>query len=186
MSVPAVREISPDHDKIAIDEKWRSYFFWGYGLRVEEHCTRCPETARILERIPGLLTAFYSVMLADAHVPRHTGPTKAILTAHLGLIIPRQRERCRMVVGDHTVVWEEGRLVIFDDMFPHEVWNDTEEDRIVLLLHVKRPLRFPGSMLRDMLFGILRASPFVQDGVRNLQRWERSVHAGGLEGESKT
>jgi hypothetical protein len=66
------------------------------------------------------------------------------------------------------------------------VWNDTEEDRIVLLLHVKRPLRFPGSMLRDMLFGVLRASPFVQDGVRNLQRWERSVHAGGLEGESKT
>ncbi len=96
MSVPAVREISPDHDKIAIDEKWRSYFFWGYGLRAEEHCARCPETAGVLERIPGLLTAFYSIMLAGAHVPRHTGPTKAILTAHLGLIVPRQRERCRM------------------------------------------------------------------------------------------
>jgi ornithine lipid ester-linked acyl 2-hydroxylase len=91
-----------------------------------------------------------------------------------------------MVVGDHTVVWEEGRLVIFDDMFPHEVWNDTDEDRIVLLLHVKRPLRFPGSLFRDLLFGILRASPFVQDGVRNLQNWERSLPAGGFEGESKT
>lgn len=176
MSVPAVREVSPDHDKIAIDEKWRSYFFWGYGLRVEQHCARCPQTAHALERIPGLLTAFYSVMLAGAHVPRHTGPTKAILTAHLGLVVPRQRERCRMVVGDHIVVWREGRLVIFDDMFPHEVWNDTDEDRIVLLLHVKRPLRFPGSILRDLLFVILRASPFVQDGIRNLQRWERSEH----------
>jgi beta-hydroxylase len=42
------------------------------------------------------------------------------------------------------------------------------------LLHVKRPLRFPGSLFRDLLFAILRVSPFVQGGVRNLQQWERS------------
>lgn len=174
MSVPSIREISADHDKIAIDEKWRSFFFWGYGLRVAANCARCPETARALERIPGLLTALYSVMLAGAHVPRHTGPTKAIITAHLGLIVPLRRENCHMRVGDADVVWEAGRLVIFDDMYPHEVWNDTDEDRIVLMLHVKRPLRFPGSVLRDLLFAMLRASPFVRDAARNLERWEPS------------
>src|SRR5665213_2496340 len=72
MSVPSVREISPDHAKIAVDEKWRSFFLWGYGVRIDANCARCPETAKILEKIPGLLTAFYSVMLAGAHVPRHT------------------------------------------------------------------------------------------------------------------
>jgi len=172
MSVPSVREISPDHEKIAVDEKWRSLFLWGYGVRIDANCARCPETARILEKIPGLLTAFYSVMLAGAHVPRHTGPTKAILTAHLGLVVPRNREACHMRVGDNNVVWEEGRIIVFDDMFPHEVWNDTDEDRIVLLLHLKRPLKFPGSALRDLFFTALRASPFVRDGLRNLDRWE--------------
>jgi aspartyl/asparaginyl beta-hydroxylase (cupin superfamily) len=174
MSVPSIREISADHEKIALDEKWRSFFFWGYGLRVAANCGRCPETARALEQIPGLLTALYSVMLAGAHVPRHTGATKAIVTAHMGLIVPARREHCRMRVGDAAVVWEEGRIVIFDDMYPHEVWNDTDEDRIILMLHVKRPLRFPGSVVRDLLFAVLRASPFVKDAVRNLERWEKS------------
>jgi beta-hydroxylase len=178
-SVPPLREISTDHEKIAVDDKWRSFFLMGYGLRVEANCARCPETARIIERIPGLLSAMYSVMLAGAHVPRHTGPTKAILTGHMGLVIPLKRENCRMEIGDHEVVWEQGRVVIFDDMYPHEVWNDTGEDRVILLLHVKRPLRFPGSVLRDLLFAVLRASPFVRDGLRNLERWEKSTTPGG-------
>jgi len=174
MSVPSVRELSSDHKKIAIDEKWRSFFFWGYGLRAETNCARCPETARMLEQIPGLVSALYSITLAGAHIPRHTGPTKAILTAHMGLIIPIKRENCHMQMGDHNIIWEEGHITIFDDMFPHEVWNDTDEDRVILMLHLKRPLRFPGSLLRDLLFVVLRASPFVRDGLRNLERWEQS------------
>jgi beta-hydroxylase len=108
-------------------------------------------------------------MLAGAHVPKHTGPSKAILTAHLGLIIPLKRENCHMQVDTENLVWEEGKVFIFDDMFDHEVWNDTNEDRIILLMHLKRPLRFPGSLLRDMFFAGLRASPFVKDGLKNLE-----------------
>ncbi|HEY2068139.1 MAG TPA: aspartyl/asparaginyl beta-hydroxylase domain-containing protein [Rhizomicrobium sp.] len=177
MSIPSIREISPDHGKIAVDGKWRSFFLYAYGLKIDQNCAKCPETARIVSQIPGLLSAFYSVMLAGAHVPRHTGPTKAILTAHLGLVIPLKRERCHMAVADSDVVWEEGRVVVFDDMYPHEVWNDTDEDRIILLVHVKRPLRFPGSALRDLFFAALRASPFVRDGLRNLEQWKQDKQA---------
>ena len=172
-SVPSIREISPDHAKIALDDKWRSFFLWAYGKRADLNCARCPETARIVEKVPGMLSAFFSVMLAGAHVPRHTGPTKAILTVHLGLIIPIKREDCHMAVGNENVVWEPGRLVVFDDMQPHEVWNDTDEDRIILLLHVKRPLRFPGSWLREMFFAGIRRSPIVRDGMRNMERFEK-------------
>ena len=179
LSVPSVREISVDHEKIAVDERWRSFFLWGYGIRVGMNCARCPETARVLDRIPGLLTAMYSVMLPGAHVPRHTGPTKAIVTAHMGLIVPREREKCRMTVGDHEVVWQEGQIAIFDDMFPHEVWNDTEDHRVILMLHLKRPLRFPGSLVRDTLFALLRASPFVRDGLRNIERWHEAKATAG-------
>jgi beta-hydroxylase len=172
MIAPPVRELSPEHRKIAVDDRWRSFFLWAYGVRIDANCARCPETARIVEQVPGLLTAFYSVMLAGAHVPRHTGPTKAIITAHLGLIIPLKRDRCHMQVVDQDVVWEEGKIVVFDDMYPHEVWNDTDEDRIILLLHLKRPLKQPGSALRDFFFSVLRASPFVRDGLKNLERWD--------------
>ncbi|ULP41206.1 aspartyl/asparaginyl beta-hydroxylase domain-containing protein [Mycobacterium lentiflavum] len=177
MAVPALRDVSVDHEKIAVDGRWRSFFLWGYGIRSDVNCARCPETARALERIPGLLTAMYSVMLPGAHVPRHTGPTKAIVTAHLGLMVPRDRQKCRMAIGDHEVVWQEGQISIFDDMFPHEVWNNTEDHRVILLLHVKRPLRFPGSLVRDALFALLRASPFVRDGVRNIEQWHETQTA---------
>ena len=82
-----------------------------------------------------------------------------------------------MQVGDDKVTWHEGRVVIFDDMYPHEVWNDTNENRVILMLHLKRPLRFPGSLLRDLLFAVLRASPFVRDGLQNLDRWEEARRA---------
>jgi aspartyl/asparaginyl beta-hydroxylase (cupin superfamily) len=177
MSIPSVREISPDHGKIALDGKWRSFFLYAYGVRIDANCAKCPETARIVSEVPGLLSAFFSVMLAGAHVPRHTGPTKAILTAHLGLVVPLHRERCHMDVAGNDVVWEEGRVVVFDDMYPHEVWNDTDEDRIILLIHVKRPLNFPGNALRDAFFGVLRASPFVRDGLRNLEAWKQNAKA---------
>jgi hypothetical protein len=80
-----------------------------------------------------------------------------------------------MQVNEQEVTWENGRVVIFDDMNPHEVWNDTDDVRIVLLLHLKRPLRFPGSAVRDFLVAALRSSPFVRDGVRNLEQWEKST-----------
>jgi beta-hydroxylase len=81
-----------------------------------------------------------------------------------------------MRIGDRDVTWEEGKVVTFDDMAPHEVWNSTQEDRIILLLHIKRPLRLPGAMLRNLLLALVRLSPFVQDGVRNMQKWEPAPH----------
>ena len=68
-------------------------------------------------------------------------------------------------------------MVVFDDMYPHEVWNDSNEDRVVLLLHVKRPQRFPGCLVRDGFFSALRRSSFVQDGLRNLEQWEKATPA---------
>ena len=35
--------------------------------------------------------------------------------------------------------------MIFDDTFNHEVWNDTDETRVVLFVDVLRPLPSPGS-----------------------------------------
>lgn len=175
--VPPVRRVSPDHEGIARDDRWRGFILWGYGLRWERNCLICPETAALLETIPGLLSAFFSVMQAGAHVPRHTGPTKAILTAHLGIKVPANREACHMQIGNQDFSWSEGRMVVFDDMYPHEVWNRSGEDRVILLLHIKRPQRFPGSLLRESLFAALRRSSLVKDALQNLHQWDRRYAA---------
>jgi beta-hydroxylase len=172
-TVPPVRQVSPDHELIAPDDRWRGFILWGYGLKWERNCKLCPETANLLERIPGLLSAFFSVMQAGAHVPRHTGPTKAILTAHLGIKVPVNSGACHMQIGAQDFSWVDGQMVVFDDMYPHEVWNDSDQDRVILLLHVKRPETFPGSLLRETLFAALRQSSLVRDALHNLDQWDR-------------
>ena len=170
-NVPPLRRISEDHEKIAIDDKWRSFFLWAYGIRVDDNCRRCPQTAALVERIPGLQTALFSILAPGTHIPLHNGATKAILTGHLGLCVPRQRQRCRINVDGEDYAWREGELFMFDDMRMHEVWNDTDEYRVTLMMHVTRPLRFPGSVLADGIIALIRKSPFVQDAHSRLERW---------------
>ena len=44
-----------------------------------------------------------------------------------------------MRVATETVRWREGELIVFDDSFEHEVWNDSGETRIVLIVDFNHP-----------------------------------------------
>jgi aspartyl/asparaginyl beta-hydroxylase (cupin superfamily) len=161
-AIPPLREISPDHAGIARDNSWRSFFIWGYGYRHDENALRCPETARIVERIPNLVSAFYSIHVPGLHIPRHRGVTKGIVNCHLALKIPREREKCWMSLADRDYLWTDGKAV----------WNNTDETRIILLIQVLRPMRFPGSAVARMFFKLIQLSPFVQDARRNIAVWK--------------
>ena len=54
--------------------------------------------------------------------------------------------------------------------------NEYKTRRVILLLHVKRPVRFPGSIVADLFLWAVRKSPFVQDALRNLELWNSSPH----------
>jgi beta-hydroxylase len=174
-AIPPLASISPDHRRIAPPGKWKSFFLHGYGYKVEENCARCPVTAALVEQIPGLNSAFFSILEPGAHIPRHRGVTKAILTAHLGLVVPKQSRACRMAVEDEILRWEEGRTLVFDDTFHHEVWNDSNELRAVLLIQFRRPVGMLGRLAGEaFLFGI-RHSRFVQDARAEIGRWEGAM-----------
>lgn len=174
-SVPPLREISPDH-RIARADDWRSFFLWGYGYRSEENCRRCPETTRLLRAVPGLNSAFFSILKPGAHIPRHRGVTKRLMTCHLGLMVPASG-RCEMTVADQTVHWREGRCLVFDDTYFHEVWNDTDQYRVVLLIQFKRPLRQPGRLLGDLFLAGVKRTEFVQVARKNFAAWDGAMKA---------
>jgi len=166
--VPLVTEISEDHRGLDPNQRWRSYFLWGYGYKVPENCVSCPLTTELAERVPGLLSAFYSILEPGAHLPRHVGVTKGIITCHLGLQIPGQ-PGCEIVVNGASYNWHPGKAFVFDDTYPHEVWNRTNETRLILLVQFRRPLQFPGSIMNSLFLNLIRFSPFVQDARRNIR-----------------
>lgn len=171
-AIPPLREISPDHRGIVEDNSWRSFFLVGYGVRQEENIARAPRTFELVNQIPGLNSAFFSILAPGTVITPHRGVTKAIVTAHLGLVVPEQRERCWMRVDDRRIGWREGEWTIFDDTYEHEVRNDTDQTRIVLLCQVERPLAAPGSWLAAGLLAYVRRSHFVREAKENLADWE--------------
>lgn len=173
-AAPSLATISPDHRAIAEVDKWRSFFLWGYGYRIDENADRCPATAALMGRIPGLNSAFFSILAPGTHIPDHRGVTKGLITCHLGLIVPTDGD-VRMRVHDRVVRWAEGETLVFDDTYHHEVWNETSGTRVVLLIQFARPLRHPGKWIADTFLRIVKRSAFVQEARANIRTWNAAV-----------
>ncbi|WP_298688454.1 aspartyl/asparaginyl beta-hydroxylase domain-containing protein [uncultured Sphingomonas sp.] len=170
--IPPLAEISPDHRRIAPAGKWRSFFLCGYGYRVEANCDACPKTAAMIAKVPGLNSALFSILAPGTHIPPHTGVTKAFLTCHLGLKVPQKAEDCAMHVDGQRVTWSEGKAIVFDDMYQHEVLNDTDEIRVVLLVQFRRPMRPVGWILGNLFLWGVKRSRFVQQARRGVEQWK--------------
>jgi ornithine lipid ester-linked acyl 2-hydroxylase len=146
-------------------------------MRFSANCRRCPETARLLDAVPGLEVAFFSVLEPGAHLAAHRGAYKGLIRTHLGLVVPEPRERVRMNVGSQTIVWEEGRAVTFDDTYRHEVWNDTEGVRVVLLIDTPRPLPSGAARVNWLIVRAARIAPMAFEFSRRLRNRPTGIKA---------
>lgn len=126
---------------------WSSFHFFRHGERYEDNCRRCPRTAALLEsidlhRVPGYgPEAMFSVLRPHTRIPPHHGPVNGRVVVHLPLIVPPDCGALK--AGDQQQSWQEGRLMMFDDAFRHEAWNDSDETRVVLIFDVWNPLLEP-------------------------------------------
>ena len=180
-ALPNFQDISKDQIEITDDDRWKTFFLYGYGFKAKLGVEMCPRTAALMEQIPGMKTAMFSILSPRKHILDHRGPYKGVLRYHLGLIVPRDAEACRIRVGEDIRHWEEGKSMIFDDTFNHEVWNDTDETRVVLFVDVLRPLPFPESHDQQLDRQGDRVSPFVLDAKRNQAAWEGRYRERGAE-----
>ena len=117
---------------------WNTFNFFFYGRKFEENCERCPETTRILESLPRFERdhIMFSSLNPHTRIPPHTGPMNGILRGHLGMVVP---QGCYIRVGPDEHTWEEGKMLVFDDSFEHEVWNHSDFVRIVLFMNFWHP-----------------------------------------------
>src|SRR5688500_1449517 len=91
--LPAFHEIATDVSTITQDRDWKTFLLCGYGFHAEQNIRACPETWRILQNVPGLTTAMFSILEPGKHIPHHRGPYNGVLRLHLGLIVPEPRDQ---------------------------------------------------------------------------------------------
>lgn len=161
-ALPNFQDIAPDQITLTSDDQWKTFWFVGYQVWDDPNCLRCPRTAAVLRAIPGVITGFFSILGPGKRLPPHYGPYRGVLRHHLALIVPEPREACGIRVGGQTRHWAEGRSLVFDDTFEHEAWNDTDAERVVLFLDIKRPLRQPARSINDGLITAVSKSPFIK------------------------
>ena len=173
--IPSFHQISPDQTRISKGDNWKTYGLYLFGQAIEPNATMCAHTRSILTRIPGLQNAWFSILAPGYHIPPHRGPTRALIRAHLGLKVPADRSACWLRVDEEICTWQEGRCLLFDDTYEHEVRNDTTEYRAVLFLDIDRPMDAVGQFTNRMLLKLMQASHYVKDPIKNLNAWNRRL-----------
>jgi beta-hydroxylase len=172
-SLPNFQDILRDVATISRDDRWKAFFFTAYGYRSDTSYASCPRTGALLDAIPGLVTAFFSILSPGKRIPAHRGPYRGVVRCHLGLIVPSPPAACGISVGGEERRWREGETMFFDDGYEHFAWNDSGETRVVLFLDVIRPLRQPAAAVNKTLLRAISSSPFLRDAKRRHQAWER-------------
>jgi beta-hydroxylase len=179
--IPAFHQISPDQARISRGDNWKTFALYVLTERIEENCALCPVTARALSELPGLQNAWFSILAPRYHIPPHRGPTRALIRAHLGLRVPQAAEQCWIRVDQERCHWTEGKCLVFDDTYEHEVLNDTDEQRVVLFLDFDRPMDRVGTLLNRAVLKLIRSSHYFKDPMRNLALWNKRHPRRGID-----
>jgi len=117
---------------------WNVHYLRLEGSDTSTQRRQTPLTARVIDLIPRMTGhAFLSVLDPGTHILPHCGPCNYRLRLQLGLSVPEAG--CSIRVGNETRSWAEGRVLILDDAFEHEVWNDSDERRVILIVDVWHP-----------------------------------------------
>nr|XP_020144395.1 aspartyl/asparaginyl beta-hydroxylase isoform X7 [Microcebus murinus] len=132
----------PEDENLREKGDWSQFTLWQQGRKNENACKGAPKTCALLEKFPETTGCRrgqikYSIMHPGTHVWPHTGPTNCRLRMHLGLVIPK--EGCKIRCANETKTWEEGKVLIFDDSFEHEVWQDASSFRLIFIVDVWHP-----------------------------------------------
>lgn len=120
-------------------DRWRTLGLLFWMRRSKWNCQKFPRTWAALSKVPNLTAASLNLLEPNTTIKPHFGNTNAIMRCHLGLIVPGVAPKCAFRVGEETRSWGEGELMMFCDAHQHTAWNNTSEDRYVLVIDVMRP-----------------------------------------------
>lgn len=121
------------------DSKWKRYYLKWYGPVLEDAKQNCPFTCSLLEQLPEVHLAMFSILEAGSKITPHYGPFKGSLRYHLGLQTPNSDQSWINLDGE-KYSWRDGKDVLFDDTYLHFVENNTNKIRIILFCDVERKL----------------------------------------------
>lgn len=115
-------------------------FTW--GKKRSYYCTLVPKTCKIFKTFSAASKfpkghVRFEVVSNKTHLFPRTGPTNTRLRGHLGLQVP---EGYKMRISKGNYLHEkEGTITLFEDSYEYEIWNESDEEMIVISFDMPHP-----------------------------------------------
>lgn len=117
---------------------WTVFPLYIWGKKQKENCQKCPETTKIIESFPSMTTCLFSILKPNTSIKPHFGDSNVMYRCHLTLKSPGLLPEIGMRVKEQQISWDNGKLISFCDAHEHEVWNNTDKERWVLIVDFLR------------------------------------------------
>jgi beta-hydroxylase len=111
--------------------KWYTKECSGVGVQT------CPGTCAIIDSIPSVRSAMFTVLPPGAQLGRHHDPVASSLRYHLGLLTPNS-DKCALTLDGVEYPWRDSEELLFDPTYLHSAVNETDTIRIILFCDVEK------------------------------------------------
>ncbi|KTC93786.1 MULTISPECIES: aspartyl/asparaginyl beta-hydroxylase domain-containing protein [Legionella] len=174
--LPRYHDIDPGEAEIsdATQKNWNVFMLYLLGYELEKAQKLCPTICGLVKKIPHLIQAFFSILEPGKSIPLHKGPYIGYLRYHLGIHIP-QNNPPQIIVNNQPYTWREGEAVMFDDSWPHEVRNESDDFRAVLIIDVLRPMPFFPHMVNQLVTNVIGRYFYGRKVVKRALQYDEEI-----------
>lgn len=136
---------------------WRKFYLNWYGHTQPSARRLCPQTVALLEALPTVNGAMFSMLPPGGELTRHSDPAACSLRYHLGLNTPND-DACFINIDGRNHSWRDGEPLIFDETHLHFARNDAGSDRLILMCDIDRPVHSLGRPINAFYRWLMRGT----------------------------
>ena len=136
------------YKNLKVDGNWKILPFFAFNTWCNLNCKKFPEVTSFLKTVPNLRNATLSKLSPNTSLNPHSGwgsNSNFVLRCHYGIILPENPKQSYIAIQEHmydkidTICHKQNDWIVFDDAKQHYAVNDSNIDRIVLIIDIDRP-----------------------------------------------
>ncbi len=118
---------------------WSKFYLNWYGYQHASALDLCPKTSAILAKNKHIQGAMFSFLPPGGRLTRHLDPIAYSLRYQIGLDTPNSQQ-CFIDIDGQQYAWKDGESLIFDETYIHYVENNSDQQRLILMCDIRRPM----------------------------------------------
>ncbi len=165
--IKPIDQISNDQKELNRSKKWDALILYAFGNKNRKVLKSAVFFDRFIQKYADSITlVMFSILKPGMQLQKHTGNNHHVLRYQL-VIENTGYEKTGLVIDNNTLVLKEKEFVVFDDTFEHEAWNNSNTNRVVLIIDFIKPFPFGLRWMNKLMINRYATSEYVKNGINN-------------------